>query len=227
MPKCLAVLAILLSFAVPSFAQSVKLPKTAAGIPGQWVIVPFEVDGGAPRFRASFGLAQVNVAAIFPDTDTKKARAIVVTASAPGTYVLEAWNAKGDAASEISVCTVTVGAAAHQPAAVKAADAGKYFFFVVRPNDSNKAEYTAYLANAGWGQLAAAGHKVQEYTVNEAAAYGIRFGTAANQLGVDVPYGTQLPFVLTLQTTAAGKSRIVRGPVLLPPPAEIVNIVPQ
>jgi hypothetical protein len=202
------------------------LPKTAAGTPGEWIIIPFDVDGGAPKFRGSVGLVEVNLSAVFPKFDRKDSRAIVVKATAPGTYTLEAWNAKADAVSEISVCTITV-AASQAPARATTAAAGKYVFLVIRPNDSNAAEYEAYLANEGWRELTAAGHKTKLMTVSEAAAYGIRFGTAPNQSPIDVPYGTPLPLILTLQTTEQGKTRLVRGAIALPAPAEVPNVLPK
>lgn len=229
MTRRLAAFAVLLSLAFPSFAQSVKLPETRSGIPGQWIIVPMEIDGGTPKTRLSSGLEEINLAAFFPEVDFSKARARVVTAVRPGRYFFEAWNAKGDKASDISTCVIIVGdppAPVPKPPDVPTdpppVPTGKYFFMIIRPDDAAKKPYVDYLANAGWDLLRTAGHKVKDYTVTEAAAWWIKFDGPTPH----VPPGTVLPCIITLSTQGAN-SVIVRGPIALPDPSQIVNLPPK
>lgn len=216
--KRIAAAALLLAFCVPSFAQSVKLPKTASGLPGQWIVIPFEtVDGGAPKVRLGPGLEFVNLAALIPDLDPNKIKGRVVVSLIPGQYTFEAWNAKGDVASDISTCIVTVvGTPPQKPPTDPAPiPTGKYFFMIVRPDDAPKKPYVDYMGNAGWDTLRAAGHSVKDYTLTESSRWGLT-----------LPAGTALPCIVTLATQGAN-SVIVRGPIPLPPPSEIVNLPPK
>lgn len=104
-----AIIICLLLFAGFTPAQEVKLPPTIKALPGQWIVVaPESVDGGLPRWRSSEGLSEVDLSALFPTDLLKQARGRVFTATRPGTYIVEAWNAKGDVASAISRCVITV-----------------------------------------------------------------------------------------------------------------------
>lgn len=94
--------------APPSMAQSVKLPAELKAEPGEWVVVAAEIDGGPPKWRWSDGLTEVKLDALFGPEATAKAKGRVFKAKA-GRYVVEAWNAKGDAVSDIAACVIVVG----------------------------------------------------------------------------------------------------------------------
>ena len=105
----LALLATLF-FACLATAQSVTLPAEVKGAVGSWVIVaPEKIDGGKPRWRIDPGLQEVRLDLLLPPEQLAQLRGKVVTANRPGRYKLEAWNAKADAASEISTCWVVIG----------------------------------------------------------------------------------------------------------------------
>lgn len=100
----------LLLVAAPAFGQSVKLPAEVRGVRGGWIVIPVEVDGGPARYRfPDAGLEDVRLDALFPPELLAQMRGKVVKADRDGRYRLEAWNAKGDAASDIAVCVVVVG----------------------------------------------------------------------------------------------------------------------
>lgn len=104
-----AVLTILFA-ALLAFGQQVTLPAEVKGAPGAWIIVaPEKVDGGKPRWRLDPGLQDVRLDLLLPPEQLATLRGKVVTASKPGRYRVEAWNAKGDIASEIATCWVVVG----------------------------------------------------------------------------------------------------------------------
>lgn len=110
MKRTAVALAILLSICQSAYSQKVVLPKEVAASTGQWIVIaPKELDGGIPKYRASKGLDEVDLSAIFPPELLAKAKGKVWVASNPGVYTLEAWNAKGDVASDISTCTITIG----------------------------------------------------------------------------------------------------------------------
>jgi hypothetical protein len=218
-----ALLSILL-LTVPSFAQSVKLPESVSGLPGEWIVIPYTVDGGKPQFRLSEGLTEVNIAALLGPDATKNLSGRVVKAQVGGRYYVEAWNAKGDVASPITTCVVNVGSptvAQPTPPQVPPANgvAPKYFFLIIRPDGSAQQEYVAYLNNPGWASLVKAGHQVKDYTLTQALNYGVRFDGP----NPDVPPGTPLPAVLTL-SVQGNQSHIARGPIPLPAPENIVNL---
>lgn len=101
--------ACLLALPSISTAQSVKLPDTITGIPGQWIVVaPTAVDGGKPNWRIDPLLQEVNLGALLPDEYVSKLKGKVVSAKAPGQYKVESWNAKGDVASDIAVTWVII-----------------------------------------------------------------------------------------------------------------------
>lgn len=107
-----ACLLALLAFAMatPSLlAQKVTLPSKLECEAREWLIVPAEVDGGVPKWELSPGLQEVRLDLVFPPEALKSMKGKVVKASAPGTYTVRAWNAKGDVASDIAVCTIVVG----------------------------------------------------------------------------------------------------------------------
>lgn len=98
--------ALVLSFVV---SQSVELPRELRRDPGEWIVVVPKVDGGAPRWRVSPGLEEVDLGGLFGPEATAKMRGKVFRSKVAGTYTVECWNAKGDLASEIAVCRVVIG----------------------------------------------------------------------------------------------------------------------
>lgn len=91
----------------PCLAQSVKLPTEVKGEPGAWiVVVPESKEGGDVKWRVSAGLTRVPIEQLFPG---QKPAGVVVQASTKGRYEVVAWNAKGDVASDLAVCTVVIG----------------------------------------------------------------------------------------------------------------------
>lgn len=106
MLKRLLSIAILLSLASQGWGQSVTLPETVTGLPGHFIIIkPLKVDGGAPKWRFDSALQEVDLSDLFEGV---KAKGKIVTANAPGRYRYEAWNAKGDVASDIAVGWVVI-----------------------------------------------------------------------------------------------------------------------
>lgn len=91
-------------------AQNVTLPDVVTGTPGSWIIVaPSKVDGGAVKWRLDPKLQEVNLGGLLPPEYVDKLRGKVVTSQEAGQYKVEAWNAKGDIASDIAVTWVIVG----------------------------------------------------------------------------------------------------------------------
>lgn len=98
---------LLLSLTGSCWGQSVKLPTEVKGEPGAWiVVVPENKEGGDVKWRVGAGLTRVPIEQLFPG---QKPAGIVVQAFAKGRYEVMAWNAKGDVASELAVCTVVIG----------------------------------------------------------------------------------------------------------------------
>lgn len=96
-------------FTSPLFAQSVTLPAEIKGAPGSWIIVaPDAVDGGVVKWRIDPGLQEVKLDKLLPPETAALLKGKVVTGPA-GVYKLEAWNAKGDVASDISICWIRIG----------------------------------------------------------------------------------------------------------------------
>jgi len=109
MTRMLLSLILLSWLALPLSAQSVTLPSEVKGSPGSWIIVaPEKIDGGKVRWRVDPALQDVRLDLLFPPDVIDKLRGKVVTSSKPGRYRIEAWNAKGDVASDIAVCWVVV-----------------------------------------------------------------------------------------------------------------------
>jgi hypothetical protein len=128
-------LAVLL-LATPAFAAdtppqaappTVKLPAAMTTKVGAWIVVPADVDGGVPQWwlpdarkadggkaarmadaSPSQGLAEIPLASLFGDEWAAKARGRVFTSDVPGVFRVCAYNARGDVASLISTCVVTV-----------------------------------------------------------------------------------------------------------------------
>lgn len=101
-------LALILALLCPAMAlgQSVTLPDTVTGLPGHFIVLkPLKVDGGVPKWRFDSALQEVDLSDLFEGV---KAKGKIVTASAPGRYKYEAWNAKGDVASDIAVGWVVI-----------------------------------------------------------------------------------------------------------------------
>lgn len=108
--KRLIPLLSLLLLAVPAWAQKVTLPAEVRGTVGAWVIIaPESVDGGSPRWRLDPGLQEVRLDLLLPPETLKQLRGKVVTALKDGRYKVEAWNARGDEASDIATCWVVIG----------------------------------------------------------------------------------------------------------------------
>lgn len=96
-----------------SAAQEVKMSPTVKGSPGTWIIVaPLSVDGGKVKWRLDPGLEEVRLDLLLPPEFIAQMKGKVVTSQKAGTYKVEAWNAKGDVASDIAVCVVVVGGGA-------------------------------------------------------------------------------------------------------------------
>lgn len=107
--KRIASLLCLLALASTSWGQSVVLPDSISGVPGQWIVVaPLKVDGGVVKWRFDPGLQEVHLGQLLPDEYVSKLKGKVVTATEPGRYKVEAWNAKGDVASDIAVGWIVV-----------------------------------------------------------------------------------------------------------------------
>lgn len=107
--KRFSALLLMLATALPTWAQSVTLPETITGIPGQWIVIaPLKVDGGAVKYRFDPALQEVNLGQLLPDEMVGKLKGKVVTTAAPGRYKYEAWNAKDNVASDISVGWIVI-----------------------------------------------------------------------------------------------------------------------
>jgi hypothetical protein len=90
-------------------AQEVKLPAEIKAGPGEWIVVaPLEVDGGKPKWRIDPGLQEVPLNRLLPPEMVAQLKGKVLRGD-PGRYKVEAWNAKGDEASEIATCWISIG----------------------------------------------------------------------------------------------------------------------
>lgn len=98
------------SLGEPEPGPKVVLPEALKGRVGSWIIVsPKQVVGGAVKWRVDPGLQEVDFSGLFPKEVLDKMTGKVVTADTPGKYRVEAWDAKGDVASDIATCWITVG----------------------------------------------------------------------------------------------------------------------
>lgn len=96
-------------------AQSVLLPSQLKVEAGGWVHVkPIKIDGGAPKWRLDPELEEIPPETFLPP-DIAKAFIGKLVKGPPGKYKVEAWNAKGDAASDIATCWVVIGKPGPQP----------------------------------------------------------------------------------------------------------------
>ncbi len=107
-----ALLALLL-IASGAQAQSVTLPPEVKAARLQWVIVaPLSIDGGKVKWRLDPQLQEVDLGGLLPPEMKEKLLGKVVTYTGDQENIklkVEAWNAKGDAASDIAVCWITIG----------------------------------------------------------------------------------------------------------------------
>lgn len=108
--KRISLALLALSLLAPAInAQSVTLPKEIQAIKGEWIVVaPEAIDGGVPRWRFDPGLSEVRLDLLFP-SEVKTLKGKVLRANKDGRYKVEAWNGKGDVASDIAVCWIVVG----------------------------------------------------------------------------------------------------------------------
>lgn len=131
---------------LPALGQSVKLPGELRANPGEWIIVTAKVDGGAPNWRVPAGLEEVPLGLLFPDEVLSQAKGKVFKAAKSGRYMLEAWNAKADVASDISTCIIIVGTPTPEPDPTPTPTPGPVnpaATTVVAPLAGNKAASTA------------------------------------------------------------------------------------
>jgi hypothetical protein len=91
----------------PTTNPEVLLPPEVRGGKGMPImVVPIRVDGGRPKFKVGAGLQQLDLGALFPGTEPA---GVLVYGATDGVFEVWAWNAKGDAVSQLSVCKVVVG----------------------------------------------------------------------------------------------------------------------
>jgi hypothetical protein len=108
--KWKSVLCLALIWSGSALGQSVTLPPEVKGGVGAWIIIaPEKIDGGKPRWRIDPGLQEVRLDLLLPPEQIAMLRGKVVTANKAGRFKIEAWNAKADAASDISTCWVVIG----------------------------------------------------------------------------------------------------------------------
>jgi len=89
-----------------ALGQSVTLHETVTGKPGHWIVLaPVKVDGGTPKWRLDPAMQEVDVSSVF---EGAKPKGKIITIDSPGRYKYEAWNAKGDVASDIATGWVVI-----------------------------------------------------------------------------------------------------------------------
>jgi hypothetical protein len=92
------------------WGQSVKLPVEVKGIRGAFVVVRAETDCASLKWLVlDSGLS------LIPPDLLKDSKVAIIQASEDGRYRLLAYGAKGDSASEPSICTVVIGSPAPGP----------------------------------------------------------------------------------------------------------------
>lgn len=215
---------VAISFSSSAYAQSVTLPAEIKGAPGTWIIVtPDAVDGGAVKWRIDPLLQEVRLDRLFPGMEPKGK---VVTGPA-GTYKVEAWNAKGDVASDIATVLIKIGDVApivppppkdpKEP--LPPPVTSSLYFLIVRPDGPASPAFSKIMADAAWSDVTKAGHVFKDKTQSAASVV----------LGVTLPAGTVLPVVVPLQVAADGKSSTQVGdPVPLPTTSEgIRKLIPS
>ena len=117
--KHLSLFALLL---IPSLAsaQSVSLPAQVKGDAQAWVHVkPVKVDGGPVKWRIDPELEEILPETFLPPEAAKLFVGKLVKGG-PGKYRVEAWNAKGNLASDIATCWVVIGKGEPQPPTLRA-----------------------------------------------------------------------------------------------------------
>jgi hypothetical protein len=108
---------LLLFLAAPAFGQSVKIPAELRGEPREWIVVPFEADGGPTRWMMpDGGLKEINLEALLGKETAEKSRVRIFKATKPGRYRVWAVTAKARAddpkTADVSVpaeCVIVVG----------------------------------------------------------------------------------------------------------------------
>ena len=108
-------LPFLLIFAAVAHGQEIQLPREVRAAPGAWIIVaPVKHDGGVIRWRADPALQEVPLDLLLPPDVLKTLRGKVYTGPS-GRHRVEAWTAKGDVPSDISVCWIIIGEVPPEP----------------------------------------------------------------------------------------------------------------
>jgi hypothetical protein len=190
------------------YAQSVTLPAEVKGSPGAWVIVaPTSVDGGSPRWRIDPALQEVRLDLLLPKDMLGQLKGRVVTGPA-GIYKVEAWNAKGDVASEISVCWIKIGDAVPVPPPLPPVPPvppppvnppAKLTAIILEESAQRTATTAAIIASKSLrDQLHAMGHQVRVYDKD--------VGLGVQLLPKVVAAKVELPALL-LAETASGRVR--------------------
>ncbi len=110
---------LILFLAAPAYGQSVTLPKTVTGSPGEWLVIPAEWDGGIPEWWiADAGIEEVPIGALLgPEAASHMKGRVFKTSKGvtAGRFRVVAYNAKGDKASKLSVCEVVIGESPEPP----------------------------------------------------------------------------------------------------------------
>lgn len=108
MVRSLSILVVLL---IPglSLGQAVNLPAQVKGEVGGWIHVkPSKVEGGQPKWRLDPELEEIDPNTFLPPEAAKLFIGKLVRGPS-GKFKVEAWNAKGDVASDLSTCWVVIG----------------------------------------------------------------------------------------------------------------------
>jgi hypothetical protein len=144
-------------------AQKVTLPAKLTAVPGEWVVLLPEKEGGDINWELPEGATEIEVEKLFGQKPLGK----VLKFTEPGTYTVVAWNAKGDVASKLTRCSITVldrnPPVVMQPQVqaqdTPAAPGTSYHVTLIEDPAKRPAGHTA---SAGWGlvaeRLKAAGH---------------------------------------------------------------------
>ena len=107
--KLLTSLVAFVLTALPVAAQSVTLPVQLKVEAGGWLHVkPIKIDGGAVKWRLDQDLEEIPPESLFPP-EIAKAFIGKIVKGPVGKYKVEAWNAKGEIASDIATTWVVIG----------------------------------------------------------------------------------------------------------------------
>jgi hypothetical protein len=217
-----AVLLLLLTVAPASSAQSVTLPVEVRGAPGTWIIIaPSAIDGGVPRWRIDPALQEVRLDLLLPPELIAQLKGKVVTGPA-GVYKVEAWNAKGDVASDLAVCWITIGDGKPTPPPIPIPDPkpeptppptpAKLTAIVLEESAQRTAGVAAIVGSKALrDQLAGKGHQMRVYDKD--------VGTGRDLLPKVVAAKIELP-ALVLAETSSGRIRQI-----LPLPTTVDAVV--